>query len=222
MIDLTAVKNLYNNAIDDLLSSTGLAVPCSVVYEDPAGSGCPNCVVNPITGRSTSRYSKPSLAPDAVIKDQGGVPEDMYIFYIDENSDYYPSGNQDIQMSGMTLFREAFPSSLVFFLDVEHPLGFQVLYPSGFFDDGLTFSSRVSINKQLARDSGNPASAENSYQILQNIISSGVSSTASGIFYNGTTAHILRDSSNSLVPNDVAATFSGLIDSFNGLGKKYR
>lgn len=222
MIDLTAVKNLYNNAIDDLLSSQGLAVPCNVVHEDPSGSGCPNCIVNPITGRSTSRYSQPTLAPDLEIKASGGVPEDMFVFYIDENSNYYSSSNQDIQMSGMTLFRAAFPSSLVFFLDVEHPLGFQNLYPSGFFDDGLTFSSRESIGKLLVRDSGNPASAENSYQILQDIISSGVSSTASGIFYNSNTAHILRDSSNSLVPNDIAATFSGLVSSFDGLSISVR
>ncbi len=217
MIDLSAVKNLYNNMMDSLVSSTGLAVPCSVVFEDPVGSGCPNCVINPITGRSTSRYSKPTLAPDLEIKASGGVPEDMFVFYIDENSNYYSSGNQDIQMSGMTLFRAAFPSSLVFFLDVQHPLSFQVVYPSGFFDDGLTFSSRIHTNKLLVRDSGNSGSAENSYQILQNIISSGVSSTASGLFYNSNTAHISRDSSLSLGSNAISATFSGLISSFNGL-----
>ena len=37
MIDLSAVKNLYNNMMDSLVSSTGLAVPCSVVFEDPVG-----------------------------------------------------------------------------------------------------------------------------------------------------------------------------------------
>ena len=34
MIDLSAVKNLYNSMMDNLVSSTGLAVPCSIVYED--------------------------------------------------------------------------------------------------------------------------------------------------------------------------------------------
>ena len=217
MIDLSAVKNLYNSMMDNLVSSTGLAVPCSIVYEDPKGSGCPNCIVNPITGRSTSRYSQPELSPDLTIRDAGGVPEDIFVFYIDENTNYWAADKQNVQLSGITLFRAAFPSSLVFILDVQHPLSFQVNYPSGFFDDGLTFSSRISINKTLARDSGNPAAAENSYQILQNIISSGVSSAASGIFYNADTAHISRDSSLSLGTNAIDATFSGLISSFNGL-----
>jgi len=214
MIDLSAVKTLYNSMMDSLVSSTGLAVPCNVVHEDPKGSGCPNCYINPVTGRSSSRFEHTIVEP-IIGKDR--VADDMYIVYMDENSTFYSSGSQNTQQSGLDFFRAAYPSSLVFILDVaREPL--QIVYPSGFLDDDKVFSARVDAGVYITRDSGVASGATDSYQVMQNIIASGVSSTVSGLFNNATSATIARDNSDSMVPSDVAATYSGLLTSLANTG----
>jgi hypothetical protein len=50
-------KNLYNNAIDHLISKKGLAVPCSIIYDSLKQSTCPNCIFDPIQGRSSNMYN---------------------------------------------------------------------------------------------------------------------------------------------------------------------
>jgi hypothetical protein len=57
MIDLSAVKQIYNSVIDDLLSANGLTVPCSFFFQDGTKTQCPNCEFNPITGRSNNSYN---------------------------------------------------------------------------------------------------------------------------------------------------------------------
>lgn len=214
MIDLSAVKNLYNNMMDVLISPTGLAVSCNFVYEDPKGSGCHNCYVNPITGRSSSIYKGVHLE-GVVGKDR--TPDDMYIVYIDENSSFYSSGNQNTQMSGLALFRSAYPNALMFILDVD-PQPLTVTYPSGFLDDDKVFSARISTGQVIARDSGVASGATDSYQLMQDIIASGVSSAVSGLFTNASSATIARDSSGSMAPSQINATYSGLLASLSSNG----
>jgi len=50
-------KNLYNQAIDSLLSSTGLAVPCLISYGSSNNNPCNNCIFDPISIRSANRYN---------------------------------------------------------------------------------------------------------------------------------------------------------------------
>lgn len=57
MINLSTIKTLYNSTIDDLLSSNGLSVPCSLVFESSNHTKCPNCDFNPISGRSNNTYN---------------------------------------------------------------------------------------------------------------------------------------------------------------------
>lgn len=58
-------KNLYNNAIDSLISSKGLAIPCSLVYDSLKDTLCPNCVFDPIQNRSSNTYNGTGVAPFA-------------------------------------------------------------------------------------------------------------------------------------------------------------
>lgn len=51
-------KNLYNNAIDALLSSNGLTVPCLLKYSGANDKlYCNNCIYDPISGLSTNKYN---------------------------------------------------------------------------------------------------------------------------------------------------------------------
>lgn len=55
-LDLTPYKNIYNEAIDILLSSTGLTTPCKLVYESTKPQACPNCVFDPMSKKSANIY----------------------------------------------------------------------------------------------------------------------------------------------------------------------
>lgn len=51
-------KNTYNNAIDALLDSTGLAVPCLFRYDGAANSVyCNNCIFDVISQLSANKYN---------------------------------------------------------------------------------------------------------------------------------------------------------------------
>tara|TARA_R110002074_G_scaffold388868_1_gene571821 strand:+ start:1712 stop:2884 length:1173 start_codon:yes stop_codon:yes gene_type:complete len=218
MIDfnLNAVKGLYNDMMDILVSNSGLAVPCSLVHEDPTGSGCPNCEINPVTGRSTSRYKYATVSP--IIGDEE-APDDMYIVYMDENSRFYSSGGQDIQQSGLDLYRLAYPSALVFIMDVA-PSPLNIIYPTGFFNDNKVFSSKIDSSVTISRDNGVASGATDSFQVIQNLISnsSGVNGITSGLFNNVKTATISRAVSSSLTTDNISATFSGLLTSLAATG----
>lgn len=49
-------KNLHNDAIDALLETTALTVPCQLVYGGSADTECDNCLVNHMTRKSTGVY----------------------------------------------------------------------------------------------------------------------------------------------------------------------
>jgi len=55
-MDLSPLKTLYNNQIDILLSSTGLTIPCSLVYETTKISECPNCIYDTMSRKSSNQY----------------------------------------------------------------------------------------------------------------------------------------------------------------------
>jgi|SRR6056300_717157 len=55
-MDLSPLKTLYNNQIDILLASTGLTIPCSLVYETTKISECPNCIYDTMSRKSSNQY----------------------------------------------------------------------------------------------------------------------------------------------------------------------
>ena len=58
-------KNTFNQAIDALLSSTALSVPCILTYATPNISLCGNCLYDPISQRSLNKYNQTGPAPFA-------------------------------------------------------------------------------------------------------------------------------------------------------------
>lgn len=56
MLDLTPFKAIYNNAIDTLLSSTGLTIPCNLVFESTKLEQCPNCIYDTMSQKSANLY----------------------------------------------------------------------------------------------------------------------------------------------------------------------
>lgn len=49
-------KQIFNDAIDALLEDTALTVPCKLVYENTKLQDCPNCIYDPISGKSSNQY----------------------------------------------------------------------------------------------------------------------------------------------------------------------
>tara|TARA_B100002019_G_scaffold65741_1_gene56456 strand:- start:9362 stop:9859 length:498 start_codon:yes stop_codon:yes gene_type:complete len=62
-MDLTPLKNIYNNQIDIILSQTGLTIPCSLVYETSKISDCPNCIYDTISKKSSNQYKSGGPLP---------------------------------------------------------------------------------------------------------------------------------------------------------------
>lgn len=52
----TEMKTLFTNAIDALLETTALTLPCRFVYGDTKGLECPNCYYDAATKKSSNRY----------------------------------------------------------------------------------------------------------------------------------------------------------------------
>jgi hypothetical protein len=59
-------KNLYNNAIDSLLSINGLTVPCLLRYSGANNTVyCNNCIYDTISGLSSNKYNSTGPNPFA-------------------------------------------------------------------------------------------------------------------------------------------------------------
>lgn len=52
----SSFKQLFTNAIDELLSDTGLTVPCRLIYAGTKQTICINCNFNAATGKSSGQY----------------------------------------------------------------------------------------------------------------------------------------------------------------------
>lgn len=50
------LKNLYKSFIDEMLRSGSLSVPCKLIYEGSSFSECSNCIIDPITHKSSNTY----------------------------------------------------------------------------------------------------------------------------------------------------------------------
>ena len=64
------LKEIYNSAIDQILSKEGLTVPCILRYVGGATiTYCNNCIFDPISGLSANQYNGvgPSFFPDGGI-----------------------------------------------------------------------------------------------------------------------------------------------------------
>lgn len=57
------LKQTFKNAIDALLESTALSLPCTVVYGVTKFETCPNCIINPMTGVSIGKYNGTGTKP---------------------------------------------------------------------------------------------------------------------------------------------------------------
>lgn len=56
-------KNIFNDAIDNLIGKNGLAVPCSIVYDSLKQQLCNNCKFDPMQNRSANLYNGTGVAP---------------------------------------------------------------------------------------------------------------------------------------------------------------
>lgn len=209
MIDYSSLKSIYNDAIDGLLSANGLTVPCSIVYEDPNGEDCPNCVVNPITGRSSFVQVDPV---NTVVTSGINGLADIYILYMDENSD-----SHTVLTDGHTAFRSAFPDVLMFVLDIAPESGvLPIQYPPEFIADNKCFSTRLDLSTYVYRDSGNPAVATDSYQLILDMVNdSGVPSEVVDLFDSASTAVIAIDDTDSSGKDVILSTVNGLTVDLN-------
>lgn len=61
----TAFKDIFTNAIDALLEDAALTVPCRLIYSGTKFTLCYNCLISPITGRSTNIYNGTGGVPFA-------------------------------------------------------------------------------------------------------------------------------------------------------------
>jgi hypothetical protein len=50
------MKTLYTNMIDALLEATALTLNCRLIYGGTKLTICPNCVYDPMSGKSSNRY----------------------------------------------------------------------------------------------------------------------------------------------------------------------
>lgn len=51
-----ALKQMYKDQIDSLFGTDKLSLPCKLISKDNKKTQCPNCIVDPITRRSSGRY----------------------------------------------------------------------------------------------------------------------------------------------------------------------
>lgn len=49
-------KQIFKQQIDSMFGQDGLSLPCKLISQDKKKSKCPNCIVDPITGKSSGRY----------------------------------------------------------------------------------------------------------------------------------------------------------------------
>lgn len=50
------LADIYNQAIDSLISDCGLSLPCKLIKTSGKCVECPNCIYNPITKKSLNKY----------------------------------------------------------------------------------------------------------------------------------------------------------------------
>ncbi len=84
-----------------LLADDGATVPCRLIYPQTKWTICPNCKINPVTGKSSGEYNgtgpKPfTKAPCPVCQGEGksSVPEteDIYLMVIWDYKKWFPIG----------------------------------------------------------------------------------------------------------------------------------
>lgn len=56
MIDFNSLKSIYNNQIDQILSSQGLTISCLLDYGISKKNICPNCIFDSNTNKSSNQY----------------------------------------------------------------------------------------------------------------------------------------------------------------------
>jgi hypothetical protein len=61
----SSFKNIYNSAIDSLISKNGLALPCKLIYNSPEKAFCSNCKFDPMQNKSANIYNGTGPSPFA-------------------------------------------------------------------------------------------------------------------------------------------------------------
>ena len=56
-------KDLFNTAIDEILSANGLTVPCRLIYSNTNPQTCNNCIFDSINSRSSNIYNNSGPVP---------------------------------------------------------------------------------------------------------------------------------------------------------------
>jgi len=49
-------KDIFKKQIDSMFGTDGLSLPCKLISKDKKKSKCPNCIINPVNGKSSGRY----------------------------------------------------------------------------------------------------------------------------------------------------------------------
>lgn len=49
-------KQIFKTQIDSMFGVDGLSLPCKLISKDKKKSQCPNCIIDPINGKSSGRY----------------------------------------------------------------------------------------------------------------------------------------------------------------------
>lgn len=52
----SSFKQIFKQQIDSMFGEHGLSLPCKLISKDKKKSKCPNCIIDPITGKSSGRY----------------------------------------------------------------------------------------------------------------------------------------------------------------------
>lgn len=49
-------KDIFKQQIDSMFGADGLSLPCKLIAKDRKKTQCPNCIIDPISGKSSGRY----------------------------------------------------------------------------------------------------------------------------------------------------------------------
>lgn len=63
MINFSGLKTLYNQQMDMLLSSSGLTIPCRLIFDSTKPIQCPNCIFDTINKKSSNKYNTTGPIP---------------------------------------------------------------------------------------------------------------------------------------------------------------
>jgi len=62
-MDLSPLKQIYNQQMEIILCKNGLTIPCSLLYDSTRPTACPNCIYDSISKKSSNNYKTDGPIP---------------------------------------------------------------------------------------------------------------------------------------------------------------